>query len=292
MQVFQKSACRAFTIVELLVSMALLILLLITASQIVNTAARVTTDSGRRMDADNEARLVLDRIGFDLTAMVKREDVDYVARKRGTGSVGENDELFFFCEKPGYFDDSNANLNSGLSLAGYRVNATAGRYENKLERLSRGLVWSDPAGQNPNQMVFLPQRIESNAAWNANLGPTSTAFYQVLGDQTFRFEFTFLMKPDSTNPGTDAFNPNAPALITDVAALVVAIAVLDPQSRVIVEDYSNLIRALPNAEPGKDILTPWSAAVSAPDFAGNAGLPRTAASAVRIYQRIFYLNIY
>ena len=64
-----------FTLLELLVSMAVLALLTLVVAQLTNSAARVTTDSHLRMDGDSQARLVLDRLSLDFAKMLKRPDV-------------------------------------------------------------------------------------------------------------------------------------------------------------------------------------------------------------------------
>src|SRR5467141_1758103 len=53
---------NAFTLVELLVSMGVLVLLVFLATQLVNSAATVAIVGYKRMDADSEARQVFDRM--------------------------------------------------------------------------------------------------------------------------------------------------------------------------------------------------------------------------------------
>jgi hypothetical protein len=78
----------------------------------------------------------------------------------------------------------------------------------------------------------------------------------------------------------------------DVAAIVVTIAVLDSRSRVIIRDYTKLTGSsvFSDAADGTDTATTWNQALKSSGFASSAGIPPQAASAVRIYQRYYYLN--
>lgn len=95
-----------------------------------------------------------------------------------------------------------------------------------------------------------------------------------------------------------------PIGIRDVSAVIVAIAVLDTNSRKLITNASNMVGALRDpintdftasppqspASPPQLMAQTWSAAVNSSDFVANSGIPRAAASQVRIYQRYFYIN--
>lgn len=89
--------------------------------------------------------------------------------------------------------------------------------------------------------------------------------------------------------------------IQDVSAVVVAIAILDNNSRKIVTNFTKLTTAFP--DPTDTELVPvssstvptlmakkWLDTLNKSGFAATAGIPQAAASQVRIYQRTFYLN--
>ena len=59
----------AFTLVELSVTMGVLVLLVLLFTQLFNSAATVTILGYKKMDADSEARQVLDRMTFDFAQM-------------------------------------------------------------------------------------------------------------------------------------------------------------------------------------------------------------------------------
>src|SRR5205814_7739139 len=101
----------AFTLAELLVSMGVLVLLVFLATQLLNSAATITILGHKQMDADSQARQVLDRMRVDLAQMVKRSDVDYYL-KSSVGAASDcgvcesqpgNDRAAFYTLMPGYY---------------------------------------------------------------------------------------------------------------------------------------------------------------------------------------------
>ena len=110
----------AFTLVELLVAMAVLSLILVVTSQLVNSTAAVTGNSDKHMDADGQARFVFDRMAVDFSRMVKRPDVDYYFQKH-TGAPAD-DQMAFYSEATGYYptDVIGSVPKSSVTIAGYR----------------------------------------------------------------------------------------------------------------------------------------------------------------------------
>ena len=80
--------------------------------------------------------------------------------------------------------------------------------------------------------------------------------------------------------------------VKDVAAIVVAIAVIEPKSKVLLnnDQIAALAGALPDFPtvtghtPGQ-LLTAWQTALD-----GITDMPRPAISGVRLYERYFYLS--
>src|SRR5436190_23505390 len=70
----------AFTLAELLVSMGVLVLLVLLFTQLLNSSATITILGHKQMDADSQARQLLDRMTIDFAQMVKRSDVDYYVK--------------------------------------------------------------------------------------------------------------------------------------------------------------------------------------------------------------------
>src|SRR5439155_25158651 len=144
---------HAFTLVEMLISIVVLALLILLATQVVNTTATVARPANKHIDTDTEARTVLDRMALDFGKMLKRTDVDYYikaptgyknpkshgkGKKLQTGQVG-SDQIAFFSQVPGYYPSG---AQSPVSLVAYRVNSgstTSAPYL-KLERMGKGLL--------------------------------------------------------------------------------------------------------------------------------------------------------
>ena len=314
-----------FTILELLVSMAVLALLVVLVAQLTNSATLTITGSRKHMDADSQARMILDRMAIDIGCMVMRGDVDCIVKGSNADDPNQaptmlgNDAVFFFSEAPGYWPSKLKSAQKSLvTLVGYRINetATTSAPAYVLERLASAVGWetvTDSTGKTYKGLTFLtPDSATSTSApgstiatgWSTSVGTivnnytdgTSTDF-QAIGEQVFRFEYCYLLKNGSFSlvpfiaPHTSAQG------MQDVSAIVVAIAILDSTSRKITADLKQLSNALPDvtaadlsASPPVLMAESWKNAINSPAFATTAGIPRSAASQVRVYQRFFYLN--
>ena len=76
-----------------------------------------------------------------------------------------------------------------------------------------------------------------------------------------------------------------------MAAIVIAIAVIEPKSKVLLsnDQVAALAGTLPDFTTGSapgDLLTQWQNALNA----NTLGLPRAAISGIRLYERYFYLS--
>jgi type II secretory pathway component PulJ len=318
----QRAGEAGFTLAELLVSVAVLVLLVVLMSQVLQSAATITTRGHKQMDADGQARQLLDRMGIDFAQMVKRSDVDYYVKssapspQRRVAQPG-NDQIGFYSAVPGYYPATGSQ--SPLSLVAYRVNSssTSASY-NKTERLGKGLVWN-AVSTTDTPVVFMPIPIASplpNAelpvptpnplptpAWPQAADMTPDTAYELIGPHVFRFEYYYLLK-DGTFSDNPMLSPHTSISgMQDVSAIVVDIAVIDPRSRTLVSDclLSKFNGAPPPAgcshgapllvdysvgmAPGQ-LLASWRSAIDA----NAGGLPRPAISGIRLYERFFYLS--
>ena len=361
------SSQSGFTLLELLISMAVLALLSVLVLQLTGGATTVVASSRKRLDADNQARLIFDRMANDFARMTKRKDADCIFAKLDGG--GQNDAMFFFSEAPAYFNSTNSTTTkSTVALVGYRINFNNASYPNTpvLERLGKGLTWDGKTGTTtPGGTVFLttpsgsatPDPTSTIAGNWQNLGTLAGANasayadgndpdYTVLSDQVYRLEIAFLLTDGNvstmpvTNPATTTNNLAAtaapassddsskgyavgsrwynttskqgyicasaaagaavwdPVGIRDVAAVIVAIAILSPGGRKLISSpdaYAGLIGTLGDAVAGTPVLKTWngwngSSYSSPPPYLANSGIPKAAASQIRTYQRYFHLN--
>lgn len=290
----------AFTLTELLVSMAVLVILVFLATQLLNSAATTTSLGNKLMDADSQARQLLDRMAIDFDQMLKRSDVSYYVKTTGNTQAG-NDQIAFFSAVPGYY--SQAGYNSNASLVAYRVNAdpTSVSY-NHLERMGKGLPLNGAYTTGPVPLLFLDGTTNTTiqGAWPAATNSTTAdSDYETAGPQVFRLEYYYLLNSNpsvgtanqlSAGPwsSTDAFS------VKDIAAIVVAIAVIEPKSRVLLTtanmeklsgtngQTSPLVDFTTDWVPGQ-LLSTWQTALN-----GITDMPRPAISGIRLYERYFY----
>jgi hypothetical protein len=258
---------HAFTLAELLVTTGVLVLLVFLSTQLLKSAATVITLGHRQIDADSQARQLLDRMAVDFTQMIKRSDVNYYWKGGTGGSQIGNDQMAFYCAVPGYYSTATSTTQSPISLIAYRINA-----QNKAERFGKGLLWN---GVSTDTLVF----------WQPIAAPTDTDYTtsgEIIGPQVFRFEYCYLL----TN-GSLSITP--PASISGIAAIIVDIAVIDPKSKVLLNDaqITTLAGQLSdyNASmvPGQ-LRNAWQNTID------GTTLPRPALSGIRVYERFFYLS--
>ena len=295
-----------FTLVELLVSVGVLILLVLLITQLLNSAATITTLGHKQMDADSQARQLLDRMAIDFAQMVKRSDVDYYLKSSAAAPLRRvlqpgNDKMTFYSMVPGYYPSTGSQ--SPVSLLAYRVNS-----QNQLERMSKGLVWNavDCGGNPCTPVVFLPIPLVSplpsplptpmpnpspTPAWLTTVAATDWSDAEVVGPQVFRFEYYYLLGNGTfSDIPWDTTTHNAVNGMQDVAAIIVDIAVIDPKSKVLagaqiaplavqLADFSS------GMAPGQ-LLATWRGNIDA----NTIGLPLPALSGIRLYERFFYLS--
>ena len=318
---------RAFTLIEVLVSMTVLVLLIGVIAQMTGGVASIVGRGGARIDTDAQARALLDRMAIDIGTMVKRPDVDYYLKGRPTtltqGSAGQavNDQIAFYSEVPGYFAPGTTTATeSSVSLVAYRVNSTTMH----LERLCKGMSWN--GASTGNTMGFLPVPLASPLPLPYP-SPTPTSFpaplfpeaadpsatdpdYEELSPQIFRFEYYYVLKgqvsgsPAVISPSTLSIVPwytAAPVSHTsvngmqDVAAIGVLIAVIDPKSRALVSStqlttLAGQMEDAPDPTTATTFKSPGDIEASWLNAVNNSTLPKRATAAIRIYTRCFYLN--
>ncbi len=247
-----------FTLIEILVATAVLIILVAMVASIVQSGNTVISSSRKHLSADSQAREVFGQFGMDLARMPRRNDLDLL-------TSASNNAIFFYSEAPGFQSGTDTRQFNKLSLVGYRVNDKA-----QLERLGKGLNW-----ENQPFLTFATQPLSTNSTplpestiaevWKPTVGakPTYTNGtddnYHLLADGVFRIYYCF-----QTTNGDFTKAPTANARtgpLGDATALILTLAVLDEDSRKIAADSSKLAAALPE---------PISPAISCPQRPGRA----------------------
>src|SRR5437764_7824862 len=131
-----RRACPAFSLIELLVAVAVVAIMIVLLTGLMNNATAIARTGNKHIDTDTQARAVLDRMAIDFAKMLKRTDVDYYLKGLasykahgnghgwGAGKVGKDqlgsDQIAFFSQVPGYYPATASQ--SPLSLVAYRVN--------------------------------------------------------------------------------------------------------------------------------------------------------------------------
>ena len=275
---------NGFTIVELLVSIAVLVVLVLLVSRLFSSAATITTLGNKRMSADAQLRPLFDRMAVDFSQMIKRSDVDYYLKSSANAQPG-NDQMAFYSAVAGYYPSNGSQ--SPISVVGYRINSISGSTSfNKLERMSKGLVWNGVSATD-TPIVFSPLTI--SATWPAATNASADSDYEMIGPYVFRFEYSYLLKNGNLSDTPWISGHTSVSGMQDVAGISVAIAAIDPKSRVLISDSqlttltSRLTDFTTSMTPGA-LLNQWQTALD-----GITDMPRPAIQGVRIYERYFYL---
>jgi len=275
-----------------LVAISVLALLVLLITQLINSAASVTTLGNKRNDADSQARPLFERMALDFAQLVKRSDVSYYSKNAGNPMPG-NDLVGFYSAVQGYYPTAPG----PISVVAYRVNSDSSNSvaRNCLERMGKGLDWNG-ASSTSVPVVFLPLTIHetwpsvaSSSAYDDT--DSSKRTYEITGPQVFRFEYYYLEK---TTGALVAYPPAWTSLsaveIKNASAIVVAIAVIDPKSKVLLSNsqIAALGESLPDYASGwgpGQLLARWQSALDS-----ITNLPRSAISNVRLYERCFPIS--
>jgi prepilin-type N-terminal cleavage/methylation domain-containing protein len=344
------SAARAaFSLFEIMVAVAVLAILTVLVAQLTNSVSALTRVGVKHIGTDTQARAVLDRIGVDISKMIKRSDLDYYI-KQPTGYNGHgqghgwgtklksgqqgNDQCAFFALLPGYYTQSGGQ--SPVSLVAYRVNQNSGSAAYlQLERMAKGLLWNgvsnDTNANSVYPIVFLPNTISGISSWSAAVNNDASGQsidpqgdYETVGPQVFRMEYWYLLTngtltdvpwDKNARPAQTTMSTPTPLGWTDVQAIAVAIAVIDPASRSLIpsatlldiasdlDDFKTAPgRGAGGAKKAGDMEYRWNTVlfggpsgnppgiVNTGQTTVNSRVPPAVASAIRVYSRYFDLR--
>jgi hypothetical protein len=127
---------------------------------------------------------------------------------------------------------------------------------------------------------------------------TTDPAYELAGPRVFRFEYYYLLRDGTFSdvPWTTINSThNSVSGMQDVSAIVVDIAVIDSNSKVLLTDAQLATLSTPGDSnfladytsgliPGQ-LRTQWQNKIN-----GITNLPRPALSGIRLYERFFYLS--
>jgi len=171
---------QAFSLVELLVAMAVMAMILVLFAKIVSDSTRLSSHTKKRLGNSASAGAIISIMANDITHMVQRPDVEIkVIKNQG------NDEIYFLSETPGALPTgAKPEDMCGASLVGYRISSkensptlSPGQL-NMIQRLAHPLTWVEL------KSGLLPMRIGDLLS---DIHPEE---WQVLGG-VFRLELAF-----------------------------------------------------------------------------------------------------
>jgi type II secretory pathway pseudopilin PulG len=281
--------------VEILVAEAIFLILLFVVIQLIFGVVQTAESQKKRMDALGDARQSLDRLSLDWAQRVRRSDVlGAFTRQTATSANAPNAQISFLTQAQAYSGTRH------LAWVSYGVNNVAqvnqGSQNTTTPALVRGILgynWASSDGA-ANPLMTFPA--------GASAPTTGTPTVEPLANTVFRFEYCFLQQmPPPATPAptttTSAFTTN-PALFLNSSSLVgvvVTVASLDQPSRQILTQ-SQLVamgNALPSVTDGQNPQSVWLTTINNGTFtaaATAAGVPKSVANAVRVFQRILYIK--
>jgi prepilin-type N-terminal cleavage/methylation domain-containing protein len=304
-----------FTLVELLVSIAILSLLVLMLDSLFSSATTATTLSTTHSEADDVARGLFIRMSADFNRMVRRADVDYYLKNTsasGYGYVGSslvntptddmtgNDQIAFYSEVAGYSaTKAAADPQNLVSLVSYRINSlgtTSGQPLPFMERMGKALSYTAADSGNIQPMVFEPITIAST--WPTAVSATDTdTDYEMLAPNVFRFEYYYVLRSGSTStvPWDTTAGSTGMNGFKDVAAIGVVIALADRTASTLIGTHASTLTSLAgNLVDFSTATTPkigelesaWQNVVT-----NDTSLPNPIRNGIHIYGRLFPITL-
>ena len=273
---FQKRGRGAFSLVEVLVAMAIFLFMAVMVASITGGVSRITGQSQRRMSVDGGVRQSLSRISADFSRAIIRSDLPFRIEKKSG-----NDGLMFFAAAEGY------SAGRGITMLGYQV------ANESLQRGAEAMTWTS------NGSSALSFTSLANAAASSSYLSIDSANYEILEPDIFRMEVAFLMGDGvikstvGTNAGSTtyiaSFASTARTVSSDaIRAVIVTVAAVDSRARALMtpSEYGQLADNFSDATAGSDPLTSWKGYLTNSPVV----LPQPVREGIRIYQRYIYID--
>ncbi|MFV0417084.1 MAG: prepilin-type N-terminal cleavage/methylation domain-containing protein [Chthoniobacterales bacterium] len=259
-------ATSGFTLLEILVAAVVFSVLVLLLAQIIAMTGLTIGISQKKLDSAGQARMVFSRLAADFAARPRRSDLGMTFEKE-TG----NDSFRFYSGVAGHGAGASPR---NISLVEYRVQESTPGRTFQLERGATATGW-DTGSPQPNFNTY-------------TLPSPNTADYDVFDTGIFRLEFVYILNTDS--PSSRISN-TAAADYSDVASVIVTIAVLDEKSRSLLTDaqVGQLAAKFTDAADGQEPIVEWSKQLSKPDDF-PADIPRSVVQGIHLYQGVFHVR--
>ncbi len=252
---------RGFTLVELLLAMAILAVVLAMFAAAVGAVSRTWLQGVSRIETFTKARVILSLLDRDIQSLVMRRDLAAFVDDAGSNS-------FAF-----YTQVNGLQGNRQLSLVRYAITNTG--TNSMLQRWDYGMAYTNST---------LPLS-------NVTSLPVSTASPQDVTDGLLRFDWQFVTGNGTFKPAYhfDYYNPDSP---DNTRLLIVSIIALDDRAfQLAVQtgkrtQLQDKLAGIPAA--GQTYGDYWNSKISSPSFGQD--LPETVSGGVRVFERRYSLN--
>ncbi len=243
-----KPPCRrGFTLVELIVAMAIFTVILLLTAQVSNSALTITRRTEARLAAQREASVAAQQLRTDFAQRIQRLDTPVRFEKK----IG-SDSLVLLTQRLGYSDDITPDR--AVSIIEYRIETGATQQAaNGLLRASSGIGFGDGG-----ELTARPALDEGTLAL-ASLpveGPEEldARHFQMLAPGVIRLELSFLINDQAMPIRMQA--PDDQELIDGVIA---TICILEPDHRGGLRDdqLTRIAEQFDDAADGKLPVEDW-----------------------------------
>jgi len=261
---------EGFTLIEVLVSVAVLALLSVLLLRLVTDTQSASRPALRQMGATAQAQVALDRLALDWAALVARPDVPCQLADAGTNAIA----LDFFTRVP------TSGSGRKISRVSYQM---ATGLSPGLKRASKEADWGaafmgESAGGVAMTFSDLPVGLQLAAS-----------DYDLLAPGTLRMAVRFLRRDTggvTQNPPTK----NGTVDFDQLAGVLVTLVTLDDQTvkPLTAAERQSLSAAFPDVPDGTLPLSSWEAISSNPGNFPN-DIPQSTTSSLRVFQRFFPL---
>lgn len=261
----EKTFISAFSVLELLVAVAVLAVLVIMLTGAFSVFSHFATTTDRRMETDKQARTAFDRLATDLESAVNKRGVTVEFFKNqglGGASAGLNDAILMLANVRSQSPDSR------LAVVGYGVDA----YQNEgedfthevLQRFITPFLWDDDT-----KNISLSGNIEA----------------QPMAEGILRLELAFVNDAGQIVVDIPENAEEQKAFINSLKSVICAIVILDEQSLRKLDDSQrqSLVGRFRDAVAGKTPLEDWQ-------NVSLEGFPQPVLENIRFHQRYFRLK--